>query len=118
MYGKKPEIKSIRNRKKIRDILVNGKFYKTESLKFYFLKNDNLGSDLEFLISVPKKKIKLAVTRNYLKRIIREVICNNNQILNKLYTKTMFIVVFNKNCKIKYVKLEKEILTFTRKIEQ
>ena len=31
---KKPEIKSIQNRKKIRDILANGKFYKTENLKF------------------------------------------------------------------------------------
>ena len=52
MYGKKSEIKSIRNRKKIRDILSNGKFYKTESLKFYFLKNSSIGSDLEFIIEL------------------------------------------------------------------
>ena len=116
MYNKS-KVKSIKNKGKILNLLKNGKVFNTKNLKFHYIQENNLDSQIEYLISIPKKNIKLAVTRNYLKRIIRNIISSKKNRLTKLRTKTIFIIVFINNCKIKYSKLEKEILTFSRRIE-
>ena len=69
MYNKS-KVKSIKNKGKILNLLKNGKVFNTKNLKFHYIQENNLDSQIEYLISIPKKNIKLAVTRNYLKRII------------------------------------------------
>ena len=106
---------SIKNKKDIQSIFNNGKVFKTPNLIFYYLIDEKLLHDLHFLIAIPKKKIKLAVNRNYLKRVLKECILFEKNRANKLNTKIKFIVVYNNNTKIKYLKLEAELLAFLDK---
>ncbi len=111
-------MKKIREKKEIQRILNNGKNFKTPNLNFHYLKQEELTSDIFFLIAIPKKKIKLAVNRNYLKRVLKECILNKKNLFKKLNAKIKFIVIYNNSTKIKYTKLEKELLTFLGNLKQ
>ena len=67
---KSNNIYMISSAKEIKYILQKGKHFSGKYLKFIYL--NQLDSKLELLISVPKKKIKLAVDRNRIKRRIKE----------------------------------------------
>jgi len=112
------KIHIIRNKKEIKNLISSGKTFKTPNLIFHYCTDYNLIFDLQFLISIPKKKIKLAVDRNYLKRVIKECFYNKKNRNFKLNTKISFIVVYTKSTKIKYIKLEQEILSFLEKFRQ
>ena len=112
------KIHIIRNKKEINKLINSGKTFKTPSLIFHYFTDDDLIYDLQFLISIPKKKIKLAVDRNYLKRIIKECFYDTKNRNCKLNTKVSFIVVYTKSTKIKYIKLVQEILSFLEKFRQ
>ena len=73
----------------------------------------DLDSKLELLISVPKKKIKLAVDRNRIKRRIKAFYFKkkDNNILNK-----KVIIIYNHLKPVKYLKLEQDILLFEKLI--
>tara|TARA_B100001250_G_scaffold56042_1_gene43311 strand:- start:638 stop:973 length:336 start_codon:yes stop_codon:yes gene_type:complete len=109
---------TIRKKKEIQRILNNGKIFKTSNLNFHYLKQEKLTSDILFLIAIPKKKIKLAVNRNYLKRVLKGCVLNNKNVFEKLNAKIKFIVIYNNSTKIKYTKLEKELLTFLGDLKQ
>ena len=106
---------SIKNKKDIQYIFNKGKVFKTTNLIFYYLIDEELLYDLHFLIAIPKKKIKLATNRNYLKRVLKDCIHREKNRVNKLNTKIKFIVVYNNDTKIKYLKLEAELLAFLDK---
>ena len=112
------KIHIIRNKKEIEKLINSGKTFKTPNLIFHYLTDDRLINDLHFLISIPKKKIKLAVHRNYLKRVIKECFYKTKNRCYKLNTKISFIVVYTKSSTIKYIKLEQEILSFLEKFRQ
>ena len=64
----------------------------------------------KILISVPKKKIKKAVDRNYIKRIIREIChTSNNNILSSMSKPIWLILIYNKTTKPKFNKLKTEL---------
>tara|TARA_Y100001968_G_C19305810_1_gene691567 strand:- start:722 stop:1075 length:354 start_codon:yes stop_codon:yes gene_type:complete len=115
---KELKIHIICEKNKIKKLLQDGACFKTRYLIFYYLKDQNFLYDLSFLISVPKKKIKLAIHRNYLKRIFKSFIYNEKKkILTELNTKISFIAVYNHTSKIKYTKLEEDILFFLTKFK-
>ncbi|MCX7770529.1 MAG: ribonuclease P protein component [Proteobacteria bacterium] len=63
---------TISNRKRIISILKNGKIYESKYLKIYYLKlqgNDTGG----FVVTAPRR-IGKAVKRNYIKRIIKNIL--------------------------------------------
>ena len=64
----------------------------------------------KILISVPKKKIKKAVDRNYIKRIIREI-CRemNNNAFACMSKPIWLILIYNKTTKPKFNKLNIEL---------
>ena len=64
----------------------------------------------KILISVPKKKIKKAVDRNYIKRIIREI-CRkmNNNAFASMSKPIWLILIYNKTTKPKFNKLNIEL---------
>tara|TARA_B100000965_G_C19492672_1_gene713740 strand:- start:740 stop:1114 length:375 start_codon:yes stop_codon:yes gene_type:complete len=65
----------------------------------------------KILISVPKKKIKKAVERNYIKRIIREICrTTNNNILSSISKPIWLILIYNKTTKPEFNKLKTELL--------
>ena len=66
---------------------------------------------VQLLISVPKKKIKKAVNRNYTKRIIREVYRLNKSHLINLFQRPIEVIIkYNKTSLPEFNKLETELL--------
>jgi len=64
----------------------------------------------KIVISVPKKKIKKAVERNYIKRIIREICrTTNNNILSSIPKPIWLILIYNKTTKPEFNKLKTEL---------
>ena len=103
---------NIRNKKEINHVFNKGKVFKTDNLIFHYLIDEKLLYDFCFLIAIPKKKIRLAINRNYLKRVLKACIHHEKNRSTKLNTKIKFIVVYNNDTKIKYLKLESELLAF------
>ena len=56
MYNKS-KVKSIKNKGKILNLLKNGKVFNTKNLKFHYIQENNLDSQIEYLISIPKKTL-------------------------------------------------------------
>ena len=111
MSSKKLEI--INSYKSIQKILETGNYFSGQYLKFCYIKDPNLGPNLKLLISVPKRKIKLAVNRNKIKRRIKEFyLKENNQ--NNYHAKVIVIYKYLKP--VKYIKLEKDMLLFKKTI--
>ena len=66
---------------------------------------------VQLLISVPKKKLKKAVNRNYTKRIIREVYrLNKSHLINLFQQPIEVIIKYNKTSLPEFNKLETELL--------
>mgnify|MGYP006130871163 CR=1 FL=1 len=66
---------------------------------------------IQLLITVPKKKIKKAVDRNYIKRIIREIYRLNKPEIHSLVSKPIEIIIrYNKTSVPEFNKLKSELL--------
>lgn len=85
-------------------------------LPTYFSQN----TPFKVLITVPKKKIKKAVNRNYIKRLIREVIRKN-----KLYLETFLLenkiqlaicIIYSSQEEMNYLELEDKINKLFKKL--
>lgn len=72
-----------------------------------------LSSPSQIAISVPKKVIKLAVTRNLIKRRIREAYRRNKhalyRILDSEKNHLVFILIYNKHFALDYPVIEKSV---------
>ena len=111
MLGKVKEFNMICSQKEIKKIMQTGTYFSGEYLKFIYIKNTPSKNNLELLISVPKKKIKLAVKRNSIKRKIKSFFIQKN---NKLHTNIQLIIVYRYFKPVKYIKLEEDILSFLK----
>ncbi len=103
----------ISSAKEIKDIFHNGRHFKTRYLKFIYVLETELNSNFKLLISVPKKKIKLAVQRNNIKRRIKAFYFKKKE-TNNLNLKV--IIIYNYSKPVKYLKLENDILSFEKTI--
>lgn len=90
------------------------------SFVFLYMPINTLETPFKVLISVPKRNIKKAVERNYIKRCIREVIRSNKEILltidSKEYTGIHLAIIYNLKMKIEYSKIEEHLLEGLHKI--
>lgn len=101
--------KMISSKKEIKLILENGKHYSGKYLKFIYLKDIENQNYFQLLISIPKKKIKLAVNRNKIKRRIKAFYYLRKNIKDS----SLSVIILYKYFKpVKYVKLEKDLLLF------
>ena len=64
----------INHKKRIDQLFKSGDRFLIDEFQVVYLTSSSYDNWFNILISVPKKKIKLACTRNLLKRRIREVI--------------------------------------------
>ena len=75
----------------------------------------------QVLVSVPKRKIKKAVNRNYLKRCIREVIRKRKTLLiqanNSTESTVLYAVVYNSTEILDFSDLEKHLIHLLNKIQ-
>ncbi len=101
--------KMISSKKEIQFILKNGKHFSGKYLKFIYLNDLENKNYFQLLISIPKKKIKLAVKRNKIKRRIKSFYYLRNNIKDK----SLSVIILYKYFKpVKYIKLEKDLLLF------
>ena len=83
-------------KKIIQEIYKSGTKIHSKSLKLIWKHSVEVKSS-KILISVPKKNIKKAVDRNYIKRIIKEIYrTQNNNMLSSMSKPICFILIYNK----------------------
>ena len=119
--GKAEKLKS---KKLIEQLFAEGKYVKAFPLRLIYLP---IPHGAEFPIktgfSVPKRNVKLAVNRNRIKRLIREVYRKNKQAFaNNLNEQYIFMFIYMAKEEINYVDLElslkKVISKFNTKIKE
>ncbi len=103
----------ISSKKNIKFILEEGKKFFGEFLTIIYINDNSLTNHLELLISVPKKKIKLAVNRNKVKRRIRSFFFDKT---NHKLKEIKIIIIFQHFEPINYSKIKRDIITFQKKI--
>tara|TARA_B100000674_G_C37195140_1_gene625839 strand:- start:5 stop:346 length:342 start_codon:yes stop_codon:yes gene_type:complete len=101
--------KMISSKKEIQLIFRTGKLFSGKYLNFVYLKDIENQNYFQLLISIPKKKIKLAVHRNKMKRRIKAFYYLSKNIKDKSLS---VIILYNYFKPVKYVKLEKDLLLF------
>lgn len=99
----------LKSKKQIGYLFANGKSHFTHPFKVFYLLEQNNTPELwpvKFTVSIPKKKIKLAVKRNLLKRRTREAYRLNKLGLDEKINKS------NYKISLMFVYLEKEVKNY------
>ncbi len=103
---RKPE--KICNQKQIDSLFNEGKSLKSGLFRLIYIETDaNLASAVQLLIAVPKKNLRHAVTRNRMKRLIREAYRQNKHKILDIYANS------GKHCDIAVVFMGKKCVTQT-----
>ncbi|PKP42891.1 MAG: ribonuclease P protein component [Bacteroidetes bacterium HGW-Bacteroidetes-12] len=110
-FSKKEKLKSIKD---IEQLFKKGKSIHQHPFRLTYLeKKEKNGVSVNFGVSVPKKKIKLAVNRNLIKRRIREAYRLNNHLLKealqKLDKELNVMVIYNSEQILSYSEIEGKI---------
>ena len=108
--GKEEKLKG---RKLIEQLFAEGKRVKSFPIQLIYFKNlEETGATLKVGFSVPKRNIKLAVNRNRIKRVLREVYRKNKHIFSsQLKESYVFMFIYMAKEEINYAELE---LTITK----
>ena len=113
-FNKQEKLKS---KKLIERLFTEGKSISCNPLKLIYLK---VGHDSNFLIqagvSVAKRKINLAVSRNRIKRLMREVYRKNKHLIYEgINTKYIFMFLYLDEKEQKYVFIEEKMINLLEK---
>jgi ribonuclease P protein component len=104
----------------IDELFSKGKRIRNQAFTMLYQKVPLTVSPFQVLISVPKRKIKKAVDRNYLKRCMREVVRKNKELLicqeNVAEKSVHFAIIYNVDSKLDYSNIEKHLLDLFKKI--
>lgn len=116
MNNKFPKQEKLKSRKTIEQLFTEGKSYTQYPLKvFYVPQLSEKPNQAGF--SVPKRKFKLAVDRNRIKRQIRETYRLNKSILNKNEDDTLaMLFLFLGKEEMKYEVIEKAMKGLLNKL--
>lgn len=113
-FGKSEKLKS---KKLIDELFLKGKSLKAFPLKLIYLERpDSEKPEIKTGVSVPKKLVKTAVSRNKIKRLMREVFRKNKYLVYKdLSSSYSFMFIYISKEEISYEKLEKSMLKLMEK---
>lgn len=98
------------SKKKIEQIYKNGNRINSRLFKLIWCHQTNQLETMKIVISIPKKYVKKAVDRNYIKRIIKEVIQSSNLFKFK-NEKINMILIYNKSIVSKFKDVKIDLLS-------
>ncbi|REE83584.1 ribonuclease P protein component [Lutibacter oceani] len=103
--GKEEKLKS---KKLIEQLFAEGKHVKSFPLRLIYLPLNHKGTfPIKVGFSVPKRNVKLAVNRNRIKRLMREVYRKNKHLfIEHIENKYVFMFIYMAKEEIKYSDLE------------
>ena len=105
-------MKPLKGGKNSEVLFVSGKRVSSSFLHCVYLLNKE---DYRYVVSVPKKNFSLAVDRNKLKRILREVIRkHSNEFLS--FTGGWFMFVYSSENAVSFLDIEKDFKVLIKKI--
>ncbi len=117
-----PEKEHLKSRKEISRIFKNGIFLYSDFFSLGYIVSESGDNTHKFAVSVPKKLFKSAVTRNKLKRRIRESYRTNKQILYEFSDKsnTFFnlLIIYRHKEILSYSVIETELIFLLKKLTE
>lgn len=101
----------LKSKKVIEELFAKGSRVKSFPLQLIYLKNEHYSESLiKVGFSVPKRSVKLAVNRNKIKRMMREVYRKNKYLFSEnINKKYIFMFIYMTNEETKYDDLELSI---------
>ena len=114
-------LKNERNlsKKSINSIHKSGNSIYSQSCKLMWINSISRNPKIQLLISVPKKNIKKAVDRNYVKRLIKEIYKTNKPFIYNLISNPIeIILIYNKTTLPDFNKLKIELLTLFETLDK
>jgi len=99
----------LKSRKQITQLFEEGLSLKEYPIRLRFLKVDEADSQFKVAFSVPKRNVKLAVGRNRIKRMLREVYRLNKHILvDAIEVNYILMFIYTDKIEWKHQDLEKK----------
>lgn len=103
----------------IDELFSKGKHIKNRTFTILYRLIPKIDAPFQVLISIPKRRIKKAVDRNYLKRCVREILRKNKELLKAQENsdqKTLQIaIIYNSNIRLEHAKIEKNLIDLLHK---
>lgn len=117
-FGKSYRLSS---KKLIEQVFAQGERMKKFPLMMrYITTSEGLPAPFQVAVSVPKKNFKLAVSRNRIKRLIREVVRKNKYIIEQKIpqsgSKFVLFIIYSDRKMPNYDQLEKSIQSLFQKL--
>ncbi|MFT5102897.1 MAG: ribonuclease P protein component [Candidatus Latescibacterota bacterium] len=114
-FGKNEKLKS---RKSIEALFVEGKSIKKHPIKLLYLPSET-SKKTQVTFAVPKRSFKLAVSRNGIKRQMREAYRLHKHLLTKESGKTFeFIFLYIGKDKLEYAQIETSLVTLLKTLSE
>lgn len=112
-FGKNEKLKS---RKTIEALFVEGKSFKKQPIKLLYLPTEN-SENTQVTFAVPKRNFKLAVTRNRIKRQMREAYRLHKHLLTKENGRKFALVfLYIGNDKSQYALIETSLVALLKNL--
>lgn len=117
-----PKSEKLKSRKLIELLFQNGKMLKSFPIQMVFMANDFAEVACQAGFSVPKKRVKLAVNRNRIKRLMRESYRLNKHLLIDRLTqenskKYVIMFIYQSNEILKFYQVNKLIISLLEKLK-
>lgn len=107
----------LKSRKQIGLLFTAGKSINQHPLRLKYLKVESDDAGVKAAFSVPKRSVKLAVTRNRLKRLMREAYrLNKHILLNNTPNQYIMMFIYSSNKELPLVEMEKKMIELLNKL--